>query len=234
MLFSHTNKDLALKPEDKRAFRLSQPYGTYVMENVLFKISFPAEFHAQTACEAAVTLHPQVKDRLHEIERIVITTHESAIRIISKVGPLANAADRDHCLQYMTAVPLVFGNLVADQYEDAFHAAHPIIDVLRGKMEIVEDPRYSREYLEADKRSIANAVQVFFSDGTCTEQVAVEYPIGYRRRRADGIPLLEDKFKANLASRFTAQRSGEIFALCKDQVQLESKPVHRFVDLFVI
>jgi 2-methylcitrate dehydratase len=234
VLFSHTNKDLALKPEDKRAFSLPQPYGTYVMENVLFKISFPAEFHAQTACEAAVTLHPQVKQRLHEIERIVITTHESAIRIISKVGQLANAADRDHCLQYMTAVPLAFGNLVAEQYEDEFHAAHPIIDELRKKMVIVEDPRYSREYLEADKRSIANAVQVFFTDGSSTEQVAVEYPIGHRRRRADGIPLLEDKFKANLATRFTAQRSAEIFALCKDQARLEGTPVNRFVDLWVM
>lgn len=179
-------------------------------------------------------MHPQVKQRLHEIERIVITTHESAIRIISKVGQLANAADRDHCLQYMTAVPLAFGNLVAEQYEDEFHAAHPIIDQLREKMVIVEDPRYSREYLEADKRSIANAVQVFFTDGSSTEQVAVEYPIGHRRRRADGIPLLEDKFKANLATRLTAQRSAEIFALCKDQAQLEATPVNRFVDLFVI
>ena len=234
MLFSHTNKDLALKPEDKRAFSLPQAYGTYVMENVLFKISFPAEFHAQTACEAAVALHPQVKHRLHEIDRIVITTHESAIRIISKVGPLANAADRDHCLQYMTAVPLAFGNLVAEQYEDDFHAAHPIIDELRDKMVVIEDPRYSREYLEADKRSIANAVQVFFTDGTCTEQVVVEYPIGHRRRRVDGIPLLEDKFKANLATRFTAQRSAEIVALCKDQARLEATPVNRFMDLFTI
>lgn len=234
VLFSHTNKDLALKPEGRRAFSFSQPFGSYVMENVLFKISFPAEFHAQTACEAAVTLHPQVRNRLHEIERIVITTHESAIRIISKVGTLANAADRDHCLQYMTAVPLIFGNLVAEHYEDDFHAAHPTIDRLREKMVIVEDPRFTREYLEADKRSIANAVQVFFNDGSSTEQVVVEYPIGHRRRRAQGIPLLEDKFKANLATRFTAQRSAQIFALCKDQATLEATPVHRFMDLFVI
>ncbi|WP_407316173.1 2-methylcitrate dehydratase [Pseudomonas sp. nanlin1] len=234
VLFSHTNKDLALKPEHQRGFSLSQPYGTYVMENVLFKISFPAEFHSQTACEAAVTLHPQVKDRLGDIDKIVITTHESAIRIISKVGQLANAADRDHCLQYMTAVPLAFGNLVAEQYEDDFHNAHPIIDQLREKMEIVEDPRFSREYLEADKRSIANALQVFFKDGTSTEQVTVEYPIGHRRRRTDGIPLLEDKFKANLATRFTAQRAASIFALCKDQAKLEATPVHRFMDLFVV
>jgi len=234
VLFSHTNNDMALKPEDKRAFRFSRPFGSYVMENVLFKISFPAEFHAQTACEAAVTLHPLVRNRLHEIDRIVITTHESAIRIISKVGPLANAADRDHCIQYMIAVPLVFGNLVAEQYEDDFHAVHPIIDVLRDKMVIVEDPRFTREYLEPDKRSIANAVQVFFKDGSSTENVVVEYPIGHRRRRIDGIPLLEDKFKANLATRFTAQRSAEIFALCKDQAALEATPVNRFVDLFVI
>ncbi|MCO7568492.1 2-methylcitrate dehydratase [Pseudomonas chlororaphis] len=234
VLFSHTNKDLALKPEGQRQFSLTQKYASYVMENVLFKISFPAEFHAQTACEAAVTLHPLVRNRLPEIDRIVITTHESAIRIISKVGPLANAADRDHCLQYMTAVPLAFGTLVAEHYEDDFHAAHPIIDQLRGKMEIVEDPRYTREYLEADKRSIANAVQVFFKDGSSTEQVAVEYPIGHRRRRAEGIPLLEDKFQANLATRFTAQRSAQIFQLYKDPARLEATPVHRFVDMLVI
>lgn len=234
VLFSHTNKDLALKPEGQRQFSLTQKYASYVMENVLFKISFPAEFHAQTACEAAVILHPKVRNRLHEIDRILIITHESAIRIISKVGPLANAADRDHCLQYMAAVPLAFGTLVAEHYEDDFHAAHPIIDQLRGKMQIVEDPRYTREYLEADKRSIANAIQVFFKDGSSTEQVAVEYPIGHRRRRAEGIPLLEDKFKANLATRFSAQRSAQIFQLYKDPARLEATPVHRFVDLLVI
>ncbi|QNH78621.1 2-methylcitrate dehydratase [Pseudomonas protegens] len=234
VLFSHTNKDLALKPEGQRQFSLTQKYASYVMENVLFKISFPAEFHAQTACEAAVILHPKVRNRLHEIDRILITTHESAIRIISKVGPLANAADRDHCLQYMAAVPLAFGTLVAEHYEDDFHAAHPIIDQLRSKMQIVEDPRYTREYLEADKRSIANAIQVFFKDGSSTEQVAVEYPIGHRRRRAEGIPLLEDKFKANLATRFSAQRSAHIFQLYKDPARLEATPVHRFVDLLVI
>lgn len=232
--FSHTNKDLALKPADQRTLRLSQAFGCYVMENVLFKISFPAEFHAQTACEAAVTLHPQVRNRLHEVDRIVIATNESAIRIISKVGPLANAADRDHCLQYMTAVPLIFGNLVAEHYEDAFHAAHPSIDRLREKMEVVEEPRFSREYLEADKRSIANSLQVFFKDGTHTAQVVVEYPIGHRRRRGEGIPLLEAKFRENLATRFVRQRCEEIFALCKDQTRLEGTAVQRFVDFFVI
>jgi 2-methylcitrate dehydratase len=232
--FSHTNKDLGLKPEGKRAFTFPQAYGTYVMENVLFKISFPAEFHAQTACEAAVTLHPQVRARLSQIERIVITTHESAIRIISKVGKLANAADRDHCLQYMTAVPLAFGNLVAEHYEDDFHAAHPIIDQLREKMQIVEGPRFTRDYLEPGKRSIANAVQVFFNDGTSTENVLVEYPIGHRTRRVEGIPLLEEKFKANLATRFTAARSAQILTLCKDQAALEATPVNRFMDLLVL
>ncbi|MBZ9560436.1 MULTISPECIES: 2-methylcitrate dehydratase [unclassified Modicisalibacter] len=234
VLFSKTNKDQKLKPEDQRRFNLPQDYGTYVMENVLFKISFPAEFHSQTACEAAVRLHPEVKDRLGEIDKIVITTHESAIRIISKVGELANPADRDHCLQYMTAVPLAFGNLTAEHYEDAFHAANPIIDELREKMVVEEDERYTREYLEADKRSIANALQVFFTDGSKTEKVAVEYPVGHRRRREEGIPLLEAKFKANLATRFPAGRSERIFALCKDQARLESTPVHAFMDLFVI
>lgn len=234
VLFSKTNKDQQLKPEDKRQFSLPQPFGSYVMENILFKISFPAEFHAQTAAEAAVTLHPQVKDRLDDIDRIVITTHESAIRIISKVGKLANPADRDHCLQYMTAVPLIFGNLTAEHYEDSFHEAHPEIDRLRDCMEIVEDERYTREYLEEDKRSIANAVQVFFKDGSSTDQVAVEYPIGHRRRREEGIPLLEDKFRANLATRFPAGQGDRIFDLCRDQKALEATPVPDFMELFVI
>ncbi|HDZ39153.1 MAG TPA: 2-methylcitrate dehydratase [Marinobacter sp.] len=234
VLFSKTNKDQALKPEDERQFSLPQAFGSYVMENILFKISFPAEFHAQTAAEAAVTLHPHVKDRLSEIDRIVITTHESAIRIISKQGKLANAADRDHCLQYMTAVPLIFGNLTADHYEDSFHNAHPQIDTLRDKMEIIEDERYTREYLEADKRSIANAIQVFFKDGSSTDKVAVEYPIGHRRRREEGIPLLEDKFKANLATCFVGQRCEEIFNLCNSQQELEATPVHEFAGLFAV
>ncbi|RBW49737.1 2-methylcitrate dehydratase [Marinobacter sp. F3R11] len=234
VLFTKTNKDQALKPEGKRQFSLPQPFGSYVMENILFKISFPAEFHAQTAAEAAVRLHPQVKDRLDEIDRIVITTHESAIRIISKQGKLANAADRDHCLQYMAAVPLIFGNLQAEHYEDSFHAANPIIDTLREKMEIIEDETYTREYLEPDKRSIANAIQVFFKDGSSTEKVAVEYPIGHRRRRKEGIPLLEEKFKANLATRFPPQQSRRIFELCREQKVLEDMPVEEFVGLFVI
>lgn len=215
-------------------FSFSRDYGSYVMEQILFKISFPAEFHSQTAAEAAVHLYPQVKDRLDEIERIVINTHESAIRIISKSGPLNNPADRDHCLQYMTAVPLAFGNLIAENYEDGFHKAHPVIDQLREKMEIIEEPRYTREYMEADKRSIANALQIFFKDGSSTEKVEVEYPVGHRRRREEGIPLLEDKFRSNLATRFPAARVAKIFALCKDQKALEATPAHEFMDLLVI
>lgn len=234
ILFSHTNKDLDLKPDAARRFSFPRGYGSYVMENILFKISFPAEFHSQTACEAAVTLHPQVKDRLGDIEKIVITTHESAIRIISKVGPLANPADRDHCLQYMTAVPLIFGDLIAEHYEDSFHAAHPVIDELREKMEVAEDERYSREYLEADKRSIANALQVFFKDGTKTERVAVEYPVGHRHRRAEGIPLLERKFLSNLRTRFPEARSQRVMELCLSQESLEATAVHEFMDLLVI
>ncbi len=232
--FSKTNADQKIKPLNQRQFRLSQPYGTYVMENVLFKISFPAEFHAQTAAEAAVRLYPQVRDRLDQIEKIIVRTHESAIRIISKVGPLANPADRDHCLQYMIAVPLAFGHLVAEHYEDAFHAANPVIDELRAKMKIVEDKRYTAEYLEAGKRSIANAIQVFFTDGTRTEEVAVEYPLGHRRRREEGIPLLEAKFSANLATRFPVGRCSQILDLCKDQAALEATPVNTFMDYFVI
>lgn len=216
------------------SFEFTRPYESYVMENILFKISFPAEFHSQTAAEAAVQLHDQVKDRLHEIEKIVIHTHESAIRIISKSGPLNNPADRDHCLQYMTAVPLAFGNLVAEHYEDSFHAANPIIDELREKMEIHENPTYTKEYLEPEKRSIANAMQVFFKDGSSTEQVEINYPVGHRRRREEGIPLLEEKFKANLATRFPAKRSAQIFELCKDQKRLEQTAVNDFMDLLVI
>ncbi|MDB5338439.1 MAG: 2-methylcitrate dehydratase [Planctomycetaceae bacterium] len=234
VLFSKTNKDQQIKPEAQRRFSLLRSYGSYVMENVLFKISFPAEFHSQTACEAAVRLHPQVKQRLGDISKIVIHTHESAIRIISKSGPLANPADRDHCLQYMVAVPLAFGDLVAEHYEDSFHTAHPIIDELRGKIEVHEDPRYSREYLEADKRSIANAIQVFFKDGSSTEKIEVEYPIGHRRRRAEGMPVLEQKFLNNLRTRFPEHRSQQIMALCRDPQALAKTSVSAFMDLFVI
>ena len=214
-------------------FKFQRPYGSYVMENVLFKISFPAEFHAQTAVEAAVRLHPLVKDRLDDIDKIVLTTHESAIRIISKVGQLNNPADRDHCLQYMTAIGLLKGDLVAEDYEDNV-ASDPSVDALRDKMVVEEDVRYSKEYHEPDKRSIANAVQVFFKDGTSTENVAVEYPIGHRRRREEGIPVLEDKFQRAVATRFPSARMQQIYALCKDQQRLEQTPVNEFMDLWVI
>ncbi len=215
-------------------FKFQREYGSYVMENILFKISFPAEFHSQTAAEAAVALHPLVKNRLDKIERIDIHTHESAIRIISKKGPLNNPADRDHCLQYMIAVPLAFGTLVAEHYEDDFHEANAIIDELREKMEIHEEPRFTNEYLEPEKRSIANSIQIFFKDGSCTDRVTIEYPIGHRRRRKEGIPLLESKFKANLATRFPAKRCNLIFDLCKDQTRLEATPVNEFMDMLAI
>lgn len=231
--FSHTNNDLQTKSPEERQFKFQRAYGTYVMENVLFKISFPAEFHAQTACECAVKLHPQVKDRLAEIDKIVLTTHESAIRIISKSGDLANPADRDHCIQYMVAVPLIFGDLVAEHYENEFHQQNPLIDQLRAKMHVEEDQRYSQEYHDPDKRSIANAIQIFFKDGSSSEKVEVEYPIGHRRRRAEGIPVLEQKFKRNLATRFVPQRVSQIVQLCQDQSALEATAVHEFMDLLV-
>jgi len=216
------------------SFRFSQDYGSYVMENILFKLAYPAEFHSQTAVECAVQLHPQVKDRLDEIDKIILTTHESAIRIISKVGPLANPADRDHCLQYMVAVPLIFGDLQAEHYENDFHVAHPLIDTLRDKMEVVEDARYTREYLEADKRSIANAIQIYFKDGSHTEKVAVEYPIGHRRRRSEGIQVLKNKFLASLRSRFPEGRCQQIMDVYLDAKKLAHMPVNEFLELFVI
>lgn len=216
-----------------KPFTLGRPLGSYVMENVLFKISFPAEFHAQTAVECAVQLHPQVKDRLEDIDKVVITTQESAIRIIDKSGPLHNPADRDHCIQYMTAIGLIFGALTADHYEDKV-AIDPRIDALRDKMTCVEDPRYTKEYLDADKRSIANAVQVFFKDGASTDKIAVEYPIGHRRRRAEGIPLLVKKFEENLASRLAPEKCRAILDLCNDQARLDATPVDGFTDMFVV
>ncbi|HEY3553811.1 MAG TPA: bifunctional 2-methylcitrate dehydratase/aconitate hydratase, partial [Casimicrobiaceae bacterium] len=213
-------------------FRFQRPYGSYVMEHVLFKISFPAEFHAQTAVEAAMQLHPLVRDRLAQVRRITIRTHESAIRIIDKKGPLANPADRDHCIQYMVAVPLIFGHLTAADYEDAV-AADPRIDALREKMVCVEDPQFTRDYLDPNKRSIANAITVEFDDGTRTPEVVVEYPIGHRRRREEGIPLLLEKFRINLARRFAAKQQQAILDVALDRERLAAMPVHAFVDLMV-
>ncbi len=215
------------------SLKFQRPYGSYVMEHVLFKISYPAEFHAQTAVECAVALHPQVANRLDQIERIVVTTHESAIRIIDKSGPLNNPADRDHCLQYMIAVPMIYGTLTADHYEDGF-ATDPRIDALREKMTVVENTQYSIDYLNPEKRSIANAIQVFFKDGSTTENVVVEYPIGHRRRRADGIPLLEQKFANSLATRLPAKQCRALINLCANQARFEATPAHEFMSMLVI
>ncbi|WP_307892852.1 bifunctional 2-methylcitrate dehydratase/aconitate hydratase [Bacillus swezeyi] len=212
---------------------LARPLGSYVIENVLFKISYPAEFHAQTAAEAAIQLHSQVKDRLDEIDQIVITTHESAIRIIDKTGSLHNPADRDHCLQYITAIGLIYGDITADHYEDET-AQNPEIDRLRAKMTTVENKQYSADYLDPEKRSIANAVQVFYKDGTHSEKVAIEYPLGHRRRRNEGIPLLKEKLIANLKTRFPAGQAEQINALLNDPHKLKDTSVPDFMELFVI
>lgn len=206
--------------------------GSYVMENVLFKISFPAEFHAQTAVEAALKLHSQVQGRLDEIERVEIVTHESAVRIIDKTGPLNNPADRDHCLQYMTAIGLIHGSLTADHYEDDA-AADPRIDALREKMVVSEEPRYTKDYLDPDKRSIANALTVVFNDGSKTEQVEVEYPVGHRRRRDEGTPLLFEKFESNLASHYPESKVKEIRTMCESVEALDSLAVSDFVGHWV-
>jgi len=219
-----------------QSFTFQRPYGSYVAENVLFKISFPAEFHSQTAVEAAVTLHGQLKalgKTTEAIKKITIRTHEACIRIIDKHGPLNNPADRDHCIQYMVAVPLIFGNLTAADYEDKV-AADPRIDALRAKIHCVEDEQFTRDYHDPEKRSIANALTVEFNDGSTLDEVVVEYPIGHRRRREQGIPLLEAKFRTNLARRFPEKQQQRILAASLEQATLEAMPVHEYVDLFVI
>ncbi len=216
-----------------KTFQFQRHYKTYIIENILFKILFPAEYHAQTAVECALKLHPQVKHRLEDIIKIVITTQEPALLIIDKKGPLTNPADRDHCLQYMTAIGLIFGQLTAADYEHDV-AADPRIDALRNKMECVENTQYSTDYYDPDKRSIANAVQVFFRDGTQTEKIEEQYPIGHRRRRSEGIPLLEAKFNTNLGRRFPVKQQEAIYELCLDQNRLETTPVNEFMDMFVI
>jgi 2-methylcitrate dehydratase len=218
------------------AFVFQRPYGSYVMENVLFKISFPAEFHSQTAVECAMTLHGKLKKmgkNTDDIRKITIRTHEAAIRIIDKKGPLNNPADRDHCIQYMVAVPLLFGRLTAADYEDNV-AADPRIDALREKITCVEEPQFTKDYHDPDKRSIANGLSVELKDGTKLPEVVVEYPIGHRRRRKEGMPVLVEKFKTNLARRFPAKQQKAILDICLDQKKLEGMPVHEFVDLFVI
>jgi 2-methylcitrate dehydratase len=216
-----------------KEFRFQRKFGSYVMENVLFKISFPAEFHSQTAVECAMKLHSVVKDRINEIKRIRIRTHEAAIRIIDKKGPLDNPADRDHCIQYMVAVPLIFGRLTAADYEDDV-AKDPRIDRLRAKIVCVEDRKFTRDYHDPKKRSIANALTVEFKDGSKLKEVVCEYPIGHKRRRAEGMPVLVEKFKTNLARRFPAQQQKAILDVCMDADRLAAMPVHEFVDLFVV
>ncbi len=212
-----------------RPVRLAQPLGCYVMENVLFKIRFPAEFHAQTAAEAAIALHPNVRGRLDTIDRVEIQTQEPALRIIDKTGPLTNSADRDHCLQYITAVALIHGRLKAEDYEDAA-AADPRIDALRARMQVVENEQYSRSYLDPAERAIPNAVQVFFNDGSHTPRIEVHYPIGHRRRRAEGVPLLRVKFASNVSTRFDKARSQTLLRWFDEPDRLAAMPVHQFMD----
>ena len=218
-----------------REFKFQRPYGSYVMENVLFKISFPAEFHAQTAVEAAMTLHAQLEERgktAEDIRGITIRTHEACLRIIDKKGPLANPADRDHCVQYMIAIPLLFGRLTAADYEDRI-ATDTRIDALRAKMECVEVPAFTRDYHDPEKRSIANALRVELNDGTVIEET-VEYPIGHRRRRAEGLPLLVDKFRTNLRRRYSEDQQQKILDASLARKRLEEMPVHEYVDLYVL
>jgi 2-methylcitrate dehydratase len=212
---------------------LPQALGSYVMENVLFKISYPAEFHAQTAVEAAMTLHGQVKDKLDQVERILIETQEPGVRIIDKTGPLANPADRDHCIQYMVAIPLLFGRLTAHDYEDEI-ALDPRVDALREKMEVRENPTFTQEYYAADKRYIGNAVQVLFKDGSASARIAVDYPIGHRKRRAEGMPVLMKKFQSSVSAQFEARQAQAIIALCSDRPQLEALPVDELVAALVV
>jgi 2-methylcitrate dehydratase len=211
-----------------KALALPQQFGSYVMENVLFKISFPAEFHAQTAVEAAMTLHPLVRDRLDQISRVTIETQEPGVRIIDKTGPLANPADRDHCIQYMVAIPLLFGRLTAADYEDEV-ANDPRVDALRAKTEVRETPIFTEEYYAADKRYIGNAVQVHFKDGTASERVQVDYPIGHRKRRAEGMPVLVRKFEASVAAHFGAKQTESIKKMFADRAALQGMAVRDFM-----
>jgi 2-methylcitrate dehydratase len=215
-----------------QSLTLARPLGSYVMENVLFKISYPAEFHAQTAVEAAMRLHPAVGNRLDDVESVLIETQEPGVRIIDKTGPLANPADRDHCLQYMTAVPLVHGRLTAADYEDDV-ATDPRIDALRAKMRVVENADFTRNYYDLDKRYIGNAVQVTFRDGARTERVAIETPIGHRERRAEGTPLLVEKFRSSLRPKLPAERFAALDALCHDPPRLATAPIEDFMALVV-
>ncbi len=215
-----------------KAFTFPQTFGSYVMENVLFKISYPAEFHAQTAVECAMQLHAEVAERVEDVKEVVIETQEPGVRIIDKTGPLDNPADRDHCIQYMVAVPLLFGRLTGGDYEDSV-ATDPRIDVLRGKMKVKENPRFTRDYYDAEKRYIGNAVQVFFKDGSATSRVEVEFPIGHRKRREEGIPVLVKKFESSLQGKLSPVQFERLKSLCSDQATLEATPVDQFMALLV-
>ena len=214
-----------------KEIEFERPFSSYVMENILFKISFPAEFHAQTAVECAMQLHAAVAGKADQVERIVIETQEAGVRIIDKTGPLANYAYRDHCLQYMVAVPLLFGRLTAEDYGDAV-AADPRIDALRAKMEVKENPEFTRDYFDPEKRSIGNAVQVFFKDGTSTPRVAIDTPIGHRDRRGEGIPVLLQKFESAIAGQLPARKVDQILTLTGDVSRFEATPIHRFIEMF--
>jgi 2-methylcitrate dehydratase len=219
-----------------QTFRFQRAYGSYVMENVLFKISYPAEFHAQTAVEAAMALFRKILAMgrsANDIASITIRTHEAAMRIIDKQGPLSNPADRDHCIQYMVAVPLIFGRLTAKDYEDDI-ASDPRIDVLRAKITCVEDVQFTRDYLDPDKRSIANGITVHFSDGTILPEELVEYPVGHKRRRSEGIPLLVEKFRTNLGRCFARPQQQKILDISLDQTRLERMGVSDYIDLYVV
>ncbi len=214
-----------------KPFEFERPFGSYVMENILFKISYPAEFHGQTAVECAMRLHGEVAGRLDEVERVVIETQQAGARIIDKTGPLTNYADRDHCIQYMVAVPLIFGRLSAEDYTDAI-AADPCIDALRDKMTVVANPQFTKDYFDPEKRYIGNSVRVFFKDGSSTGAVSIDVPIGHRRRRAEGIPLLQRKFEAALAGHLPPLQAGRIVEGCRVKTTLDSMPIHRFMDWF--
>ncbi|MES1192080.1 MAG: bifunctional 2-methylcitrate dehydratase/aconitate hydratase [Steroidobacter sp.] len=216
-----------------REIKLAQPLGSYVMENVLFKISYPAEFHAQTAVEAAMALHAQMKDRLDQVSKIIIETQEPGVRIIDKTGVLANPADRDHCIQYMVAIPLIFGRLTAADYEDDV-ACDPRIDVLRARMQVIENRQFTGDYYAPDKRYIGNAVQVFFNDGSSTQRVMVDYPIGHRKRRAEGMPVLVKKFQHSVRQHYSSPQSENVITLFSDARRLQEMSVDALMNALVI
>lgn len=218
---------------DKKPFSFQRHYGSYVMEHILFKLSYPAEFHAQTAVECAVALHPLIKNRFSDIARIELITHESAIRIISKQGALHNPADRDHCLQYMVAIGLLFGDLKAEHYENEY-ASDPRIDELRAKMHVAENEQFSHDYHDPEKRSIANSMKLIFQDGSESELITVEYPIGHKRRREEGIPVLMSKFKNNLLTRFSPEQTDKIIKEMNDTNRLATMKVDDFMAMWTI